>query len=335
MSAQMDSRYNMPYQEAAACDIEKIPIRLLQAGDSPRINGENKQHVNMLAQMDKPLPPILVQRQTMRVIDGMHRLRAAIFVGDETIGVRFFEGSDAEAFIAGVKANTEHGLPLTLADREVAASRIVALCPERSDRWIAGITGLAPGTVSAIRRRMTGSIDLTEKRMGRDGRMRPLNLADGRQKAMKTIAEHPEASLREIARMTGVSPGTVRDVRKRMARGEDPVLQKLSGSGSRERLPNGGSARENREATESASRARVRETLLLKIKRDPSLRFSETGKKLLRWLDVQLCGPDDLINLVEAIPPHCVYVIVELVRCCADEWLQAAHTLQQRLDDAQ
>lgn len=335
MSAHLNNHHDVTYQEAAASEVQRVPIRSLQSADSPRINGEDSQHINMLVQADTPLPPILVQRGTMRVIDGMHRLRAAMLLGDETIEVRFFDGTDADAFIAGVKANTEHGLPLTLADREAAASRIIALYPEYSDRWIADISGLAPGTVSIVRRRLTDRDVLAKKRRGRDGRMRPLDGTDGRRMAIRKIAEHPDASLREIARMVGVSPGTVRDVRNRMARGEDPVLRKQPDSGARERLPDDGDGQEKRKARASVSRARDRGKLLLKLQRDPSLRFSETGRKLLRQLEILVYGPDELVGLVETIPPHCVYLIAELARCCADDWLQATHSLQKWLDDAQ
>jgi hypothetical protein len=62
----------------------------------------------------------------MRVIDGMHRLRAAQLRGDHGVEVKFFDGDADEAFIAAVRANITHGLPLTLADRKAAAQRILA-----------------------------------------------------------------------------------------------------------------------------------------------------------------------------------------------------------------
>jgi ParB-like chromosome segregation protein Spo0J len=331
----MDNGYDLSLQEEAVGETQKVPVRELLSSDSPRINGENEQHIHMLAQLDGPLPPILVHRGSLRVIDGMHRLRAAQLLGNEAIEVRFFDGTEDEAFIAGVKANTEHGLPLTLADRETAASRIIALYPERSDRWIASITGLAPGTISTVRHRSTDSNDLAKRRIGRDGRMRPLDGADGRRTAMKAIAERPDASLREIARIAGVSPGTVRDVREKMTHGEDPVSRKLSASSSRKQLPNDDGIREKRKAEALVSEVEDQRTLLLKLQRDPSLRFNEAGKRLLRWLDTQLHGPSETVHLVETIPPHCVYLIAAIAQCCADEWLQAARTLQQRCDDVE
>jgi hypothetical protein len=333
MCAQIHSSHEPPSLEGEVREIQRVPIQSLTLGDSPRINGEDDQHIDLLAQMDASLPPILVQRETMRVIDGMHRLRAAILLGHESIEVRFFDGTDAEAFVAAVKANIEHGLPLTLADREAAASRIIELYPQHSDRWIAAATGLAPGTVAAVRCQAPGGSGDASRRIGRDGRVRPVNSADGRRMVMDAITEHPDASLREIARMAGVSPGTVRAVRKRMHRGEDPVLRKPSGSASGERQAGGGGDRENRNAAASASRVQDRGMLLRKLRMDPSLRFSEAGRRLLRWLDAQASGPDELDDLAGRVPSHCAYLIAELARSCANEWLEAARRMQQRVDD--
>jgi hypothetical protein len=57
------------------------------------------------------LPPLLVDRRSMRVIDGMHRLMAALLKKRETIDVEFFDGSYADAFLLAVEANVAHGLP--------------------------------------------------------------------------------------------------------------------------------------------------------------------------------------------------------------------------------
>ena len=81
----------------------KIPIVSLLPADSPRSCGEDGEHIQRLAESGAELPPILVQRGTMRVIDGMHRLRAAILNGYHSIEVEFFDGGDEEAFIRAVE----------------------------------------------------------------------------------------------------------------------------------------------------------------------------------------------------------------------------------------
>ena len=86
---------------------------------------------------------------------------------------------------------------------------------------MATTTGLSPATVSAIRH-ATGSRTRSDTRLGRDGRLRPLNATVGRQMAAELLTVRPDASLRQVADVAGISPGTVRDVRARMSRGEGP-----------------------------------------------------------------------------------------------------------------
>lgn len=106
-----------------------VPIGSLLPANSPRSQGEDDEHIQRLAENEADLPPILVQQGTMRVIDGMHRLRAAILNGRRSIDVEFFDGSDEEAFIRAVEQNVAHGLPLTLADRKAALPGYWGLSP--------------------------------------------------------------------------------------------------------------------------------------------------------------------------------------------------------------
>ncbi|MEV0414683.1 ParB/RepB/Spo0J family partition protein [Streptomyces sp. NPDC050448] len=157
-----------------------VPVDSLLDSDSPRIDGEDGARIQMLARLESPLPPILVHRETMRVIDGMHRLRAVRLRGDDTIDVEFFEGGEVEAFTLAVWLNITHGLPLSKADRTAAAKRILRARPYWSDRRIAANAGLAAGTVASIRRRSTGQNEQLNARVGRDGRVRPLLATEGR-----------------------------------------------------------------------------------------------------------------------------------------------------------
>jgi transposase-like protein len=211
-------------------DVVTVPLSSVRPGESPRLAGEDKAHIARLAETEGALPPILVDRD-MRVIDGMHRLLAASLKGQHTVEVEIFRGSAAEAFLRSVEANVTHGLPLSLADRRAAAARIVALCPQMSDRAIGESTGLAARTVAAIRRRSSGAAPQLNARIGRDGRIRPLSGTEGRQRAAELLARHPGASLRAVARDAGVSPATVRDVRSRLERGEEPALPRPRAAG--------------------------------------------------------------------------------------------------------
>ena len=102
---------------ARSREVHTVEIGSLAPADSPRLAGEDGEHAARLAETPDELPPILVHRPTMRVIDGMHRLQAARLRGRETIETEFFDGSAEDAFIQAVTVNTRHGLPLTLADR--------------------------------------------------------------------------------------------------------------------------------------------------------------------------------------------------------------------------
>lgn len=310
-----------------------VPVSSLLAGYSPRLGGENAQHVQILAASGSPLPPVLVHRPTMRVIDGMHRLRATLLRGQQTIEARFFDGDEDEAFVKAVKMNTAHGLPLTLAEREAAAARIIASYPDRSDRWVAGIAGLAAGTVARVRRQASPADCPVTARVGRDGRIRPLSSADGRRIASAAIAEHPDASLRSIARLAGISPATVRDVRERMRRGDDPVPPRRKRRSQRGKTaatpPVPGNDSQPRA---SLTAARDRASLLRSLRRDPSLRYTESGRALLGWLEARASGPGRCQDLMEAIPSHCAYIVAELARHYAGEWTELADQLEQRLD---
>jgi ParB-like chromosome segregation protein Spo0J len=284
--------------EVPAQDVVAVPILSLRPGYSPRREGESKAHIARLAESETPLPPILVDRRTMRVIDGMHRLMAASLRGQETIDVKFFDGSEAAAFVLAVQANVTHGLPLSRADRRAAAARIIASHPQMSDRAIGTAAGLAAGTVAAIRRGAAGGAPELAARVGKDGRVRPVNGAHGRERAAALLAERPGASLREVARGAGVSPGTVRDVRRRLKRGEEP--------------------------------APAPAVALEQLLRDPSLRHNEQGRRLLRSLQANSAAAQMWPGMTAAVPPHCVAIVMQLARQYGQMWLGFAQELDER-----
>jgi len=305
-----------------------IPVDALQPADSPRRFGEDAEHIRVLAEPDRPLPPILVHRSSMRVIDGMHRLAAARLRGQDTIDVVFFDGGDEDAFVMAVRANVAHGLPLSFADRESAVARIMTTHPDWSDRAIAATAGLAPRTVAAVRRRI-GGLPQSTGRVGRDGRIRPLDSTDGRLAASRLITAHPDASLREVARAAGISPATVRDVRERIQRGEDPVPVRRARTGQQRRAARRGPPEPSPDDAERLS-MQERNAVLQSLERDPSLRFAESGNRVLRWLARRVIAEEEWREVAAAVPPHSVYILAALARRCAKEWLEFARQLEQR-----
>jgi ParB-like chromosome segregation protein Spo0J len=297
-----------------------LPVRQLLPGDTPRVDGESPDHIRVLAEAQAPLPPILVHRQTMRVVDGMHRLRAAQLNGTPTIEARFFDGGADAAFIAAIEANAAHGLPLTLADRKAAAARIIASGQQYSDRAIARITGIAAGTVAAVRRGTgPGDHQAAPARIGRDGRVRPRSTAAGRRAAAQMIASNPGASLREVAAAAGISPGTVRDVRERIRAGKDPLPPAVRGGAPR------------RPAARAPGGPGDGPALLRELARDPSVRFTESGRRLLRWLTGSVAGPQAGRHHIDAVPPHSLYLLAKIARHCAGQWTQLAVLAENRI----
>ncbi|MEU6173841.1 ParB/RepB/Spo0J family partition protein [Streptantibioticus parmotrematis] len=306
--------------------IVRLPVDSLLPADSPRLDGERADHIRLLVESHAHFPPIIVHRSTMRVIDGMHRLRAAALRGDASIEARFFDGAVEDAFVIAVEMNVRHGLPLSLPDRKAAAGRIVVGHPELSDRAISAITSLSARSVKAVRDQLTGKDGRESSRVGRDGRVRPLNSATGRELAAALLIENPHASLREIARAAGLAPSTVMDVRDRLRCGQDPVP-----SSQRRQKKKPGRAQKSAEPR-SARSADTRDPVadwaaLQKLRKDPSLRFSETGRILLNWLSNQP-EREQWKALLNSIPPHCLESVLQVAQANARAWQEFTEQLK-------
>jgi hypothetical protein len=324
-------------------DIRVVLIESLTTDGSPRLGGESNDHIRSLAAIEDELPPILVHAETMRIIDGMHRIRAAQLKGATSIEAEFFSGTEEEAFVIAVKSNISHGLPLTLADREAAAERLISLHPERSDRWLAATAGISAAIIASIRQSACLNSAPQDSRVGKDGKVRPLSSAEGRLAAQQAIMENPQASLRDIARISGVSPGTVRDVRRRMLSGEHPVpdatKQRRRTSSDAQNQPSA----KSHEALESTDTrgpgtdhprfvAARMTSLLAKLRKDPSIRQTETGRNLLRSLDASVQALEYCMEQITNIPPHSAYLIVEFTSHCSNEWTALGGRLKERLE---
>jgi ParB-like chromosome segregation protein Spo0J len=311
--------------------VTRVPIASLVFDDSPRRAGEDQHHVRVLAEAGDRLPPITVHRPTLRVIDGAHRIRAALLTGRTEIAARLLDCDSATAFVLSVRANVTHGLPLSRTDRAAAAARIVLTHPQWSNRAIAAATGISDKTVSRIRAQ-SPSADPAQSgtRLGRDGRARPLDIGQRRRRAAALLLDRPEAGLREVARATGLSPATVRDVRRRIDRGEDPVPGRYRDSPGAARTSladrqHGAVARIDREAAPVDRRK-----LLAKLSEDPSLRLNEAGRRALRWLRQYSVDGDGLETLQRGLPGHWAPDVADLARSCAAAWSELAEQLQQR-----
>jgi ParB-like chromosome segregation protein Spo0J len=313
-------------------------VATLIAAGTPRLHGEDTDHIQVLAGIDGPLPPIVVHRRSMRVLDGMHRLRAAIIRGDQYIDVRFFDGDEDEAFIVAVQANIAHGLPLSLTDRRSAALRILTSHPTRSDRAIASVVGLSHKTVGALRRTAVGEIPQLDARVGRDGRERPTNIDEARDRARALLEQDPKISLRQAARATGISPETVRDIRRQIAT-EDTPPSPAKGptgqvSGVRPADRPGSPTRTAERSAASTDRPGEMIELLDRLNQDPALRLNQVGRFLLRLLAVTTHAPEHWHRLAHQVPAHRQQQVATAARACARAWSDFAERLEVPAHDA-
>lgn len=330
---------NINVEKIVLLDVSDIS---LDADIDIRVDGIKEHHVKLLAAIPTALPPIVVSAHTGRVIDGVHRVHAARLRGDQQIAAVLFAGGDAEAVVLAVRLNSGHGLPLTRMDRRRATERVVASQPTWSDRRIAMLVGVSPKTVGAVRARSTEESPQLTSRLGRDGKRRPVNTAEGRLRASDILKHTPDASVGEVAAQAGVAVGTVRDVRRRLREGLDPIP-----SATRERLDRGtarsgarnvpsgtadpgdrvpGAQREPVQHS-SESLGQQHAAFLEAMSADPSLRSSISGRVMLRAAHAQSVILRDSEQLVRVIPEHRWAGMAALARLCATGWLRLADDL--------
>jgi hypothetical protein len=128
--------------------------------------------------------------------------------------------------------------------------------------------------------------------------------------------------LREIGQRAGISVATASDVRKRIQRGAKPV------PGSQDR-----SGRRSARQTVRPADARIGPdmgTILDGLKVDPSLRFTEAGREVLRWIMSKALRPGEWDEISDRLPPHATYILADIAHRCSDEWRHIANDLDQR-----
>jgi ParB-like chromosome segregation protein Spo0J len=292
---------------AAGREYFSLTIDSLRTEGSPRIAGEDMGRVRALA--DQEWPPIVVHRATRWVIDGRHRIKAAVLDGRQLIPARLFDGDDDAAFMLAIRLNVTDGYPLTLADRKAAAARIVTTRGDWSDRMIASVTGLSPRTIGEVRKAMRPTAAV---RVGRDGRSRPVDIAARKAIARDALERNPRLSLRQVARVAGISPETVRAVRAELfpdaARGEvRPAVDP------------------HRDGPPGAALARP--SVIDGLRIDPTLRFTDSGRALLRVLEAHEAGTRVWPSIAGAVPNHCRDSVAAVALECAKFWQSVVRTL--------
>jgi hypothetical protein len=283
-----------------------------------RERGLDEDHVQRLVETGGSWPAILVWDSQPVVLDGAHRLAAARLLGLAAIPAVRFYGSRQDAYVEAVRRNVAHGLPLTLKERTTAAQRVLAASPDWSDRRVALICGLSAKTVARVRREAAGRGEIvsSEVRIGRDGRIRPVEANGVRDRIAAALAEQPNGSLRAIAARVGASPETVRIVRRELQQPErakdaapapspaEPVLRVLS-------------------LVSDPVEQRT------DWRKDKALNSAPCGDSFLGWFQTSDVG-DEWSTHVDAVPLSRVYEIADESRRRARVWLEFADALEGR-----
>lgn len=282
-----------------------IALDSLKMGFSPRLELLDEEHARTLAEADADLPPIVVQSTTLRVIDGGHRVLAAKMSGRKSIPAILFGGDDEEAFVEAVRRNISHGKPLSMKEREHAAVRLLASHPDWSDRRLADICGLSPKTLARYRQCSTADSPQLESREGRDGKRRPVDPAQRRAVIAEHLTEHPDASLRSVAKSAGSSQSTVLDVRQRLERGESPLPGQL-----------------------------VERTRQEDWRNDAALRSTSEGSEFARWFQQSAICDEQWEPYVDVLPMSRIYQLIDDARQRVKDWARFADAMEGRVRGA-
>lgn len=306
---------------------QSVYVKDLVVSDSPRLNGVDEAHARRLADVYHSLPPILVHTPSMRVIDGMHRVRAAVILGLETIDAQFFDGSDDEAFIQSVARNIADGLLLSPADRSAAVRRILTGFPAMSDPSIAVYTGLDTGTVSEVRRRAAAR----SSELGHSGTGDRPAAADAAVcgQATELVSRTSGGPLNPGVRAAAeLSPDAARSAGECPLGDEEeqaPRAQPPRTVPPRMPTARGTQACGGRPVMPRTARDRLRI-----LSNNPSLRNSQSGRDFLRWMHGHFITDEAWKELADSIPPHCTETVAEIALKCADAWRRFADELSDR-----
>lgn len=108
------------------------------------------------------LPPIKVQAGTRTVVDGFHRVEAAVRLGLEAIPAELHPIPDEELRLVAGLANVQHGQPLTRAERNRLAVALVGIFGKLREE-AAELLGVSPAAVTLALREHQFNEQLSEK----------------------------------------------------------------------------------------------------------------------------------------------------------------------------
>jgi hypothetical protein len=298
------------YEEGAV----RIPLEQLRPGPSPRVGRVKTSHMGVMVELDGKWPPILINGEDFTIIDGYYRYLAARTLGHVYMYCHYFDGDAELAYVEAIRRNTKHGLPLTLEERKNAAGRLIELQPGWSNGRIAEICSLSPSTIGRIRKDLacpTFPPHHLDKRVGRDNRRRPCDAVEARRQIADAIDSQPEASLREIARLVGCSPETVRSVRSASTTDQEADVDPS---------PTG----------VLSSIYRDGPVELREWSADSALGSTEDGSTFANWFEHTSIAKDWRHHVL-TIPLSRVYEVADEARRRAEQWREFANAVEDRV----
>ena len=173
----------------------QLPIEKIDIRDQYQIRFHlDETRVNEYAELMKDgvqFPPILVGEfvgyrgpdpdPTYFLLDGYHRLEAAKRVGKTAMIVNVAQvSSNADKIETALRANSQHGLPLTAEERRRAAMFLISWYPKETLQKLARRCGVSKSTVARIRDELSqmGKLKLDGTTTGEDGKQRKQKYAE-------------------------------------------------------------------------------------------------------------------------------------------------------------
>jgi len=287
------------------------------------------------------LPPLVVHRPSMKIIDGMHRLSAARLRNQDTVEARFFDGTADEAFVISVLANITHGMPLTRKDRKAAALRILTTYSDWSDRLVSSYAGLSHSTVAKLRKLSTGQNGQLTGRLGKDGKIHPATGTDKRTIAAEPIrgsrstpshgdahgADAPSTTDRYVEQQRKSRPQESRGLA--IPRGYATGTPAPATSHTNNRTLVGSAAPVSIDVRPSRALRPAVATALKRLRLNPAVRFNEDGRALVRLLSIAESNVADSYELTPTAPEHCLATIADIASALGDAWHDIARDLRR------
>lgn len=288
--------------------VVRVDLTVLQAGPRIRLGRISRDHIRDLVQSEGNWPALIIRRADNTIIDGFYRYLAAKELGLGCLNCVYLDVGPEAAFLEALRRNVQHGLPLSLQERKVAAGRILSLCPKWSDRRVGELCGLSAVTVGGLRGgpRSGEQNGQLNTRVGRDGKAYPVDRGVTRARIATALRANPSSSLRSIAQATGTSAATVRAVKSSMSATSLPEVAAIAPDSS------------------------VTAVLPSKSVVDAALLSTDEGKSFADWFERTRVS-EEWRSYVNHIPISRIYEIADQARERSQRWCEFASTLEGRI----